>query len=222
MELARPALTDRLSDRERDALRALGNRRRARPREAVLSEGQVPDSVVLIEAGTVKITTVSSGGDEVILGFRGPGDLIGEQSLFDEDSRSATVVAIDPVEYLAIPASAFNRFLQDHPNVARLLIAVLSERMREASRSQIAFAAADAVGRVSGRLLELAERFGEDTGDGVRVRLALTQEELAGWTGASLESTARALRQLRELGWIETGRRSLVIRDAEALRRRAP
>ena len=222
MELARQPLSEHLSDAERADLCALGNRRRVRPGQAVLSEGQVPDSVVLIEAGTVKILSVTANGDEVILGFRGPGDLIGEQGLFDKSPRSATVVAVDPAEYLGIPATAFNRYLDEHPRVARLLIAMLSERLREAGRAQIAFAAADTVGRVAARLLELADRFGEPTAEGVRVRLPLTQEELAAWSGASLEATTRSLRQLRELGWIETGRRTLVVRDAEALLRRAP
>ena len=45
---------------------------------------------------------------------------------------------------------------------------------------------------------------------------------LAGWTGSSLESTAKALRQLRTLGWITTGRRALEVHDLQALRDRAP
>jgi CRP/FNR family cyclic AMP-dependent transcriptional regulator len=56
----------------------------------------------------------------------------------------------------------------------------------------------------------------------VRITLPITQEELAGWTGASLESTAKALRTLRSLGWIATGRRAIEVHDLAALRGRAP
>jgi DNA-binding GntR family transcriptional regulator len=56
----------------------------------------------------------------------------------------------------------------------------------------------------------------------VEIELALSQEELAAWTGASHAGLAKALQTLRELGWIETHRRRIVVRNLEAIRGRAP
>jgi CRP-like cAMP-binding protein len=68
-------------------------------------------------------------------------------------------------------------------------------------------------------LVELAERFGSDSGDGaIEVAIPLTQDELAAWSASSRESTARALHTLRELGVLETHRRRLIVRDLERLR----
>ena len=77
------------------------------------------------------------------------------------------------------------------------------------------------MGRVARRLLELSDRFGERTGDGISVQLPLSQEQLASWCGASREPTVRGLRALRSLNCIAIGRRHLVIRDLDALRRYA-
>ena len=49
----------------------------------------------------------------------------------------------------------------------------------------------------------------------------LSQEELAGWAGASREAVVKALRQLRNRGWIETGRREIRVLDLPALVRRS-
>ena len=49
----------------------------------------------------------------------------------------------------------------------------------------------------------------------------ITQEELAGWTGSSREAVIRALRTLRELGWIETRRRGVTLLEVERMRGRA-
>jgi CRP-like cAMP-binding protein len=220
--MSNQSLVSMLAAEEVAALERIGRPCHARRGQAILSEGQVADSVILLKSGTVKVTSTTSGGDEVVLGFRGPGELLGEQAVVDGSPRSATVVAVGPLGYLSASASDFRRFLVDNPRVSRLLISVLSRRLREAGRAQVEYAAADTVGRVSARLLELAEHYGEPAEGGVRVTLPLTQQELAGWAGASLEATTRALRQLRELGWIETARREMVIRDASALRRRAP
>jgi hypothetical protein len=70
------------------------------------------------------------------------------------------------------------------------------------------------------RLVELAERFGERTGDAFRITLPLSQQELAGWTGASREAVSKALYQLRSPGYIETARRGITVLDIAALRKR--
>ena len=53
----------------------------------------------------------------------------------------------------------------------------------------------------------------------MHIELAITQEDLAAWTGSSREAVIRALRALRELGWIETRRRGVTVLEVEQLRR---
>ena len=55
----------------------------------------------------------------------------------------------------------------------------------------------------------------------MKVELPLSQEELASWCGASRESTVKALRTLRDIGAISTGRRTATLHDTEALRHHA-
>jgi CRP/FNR family transcriptional regulator, cyclic AMP receptor protein len=55
----------------------------------------------------------------------------------------------------------------------------------------------------------------------VKVELPLSQEELASWCGASRESTVKALRTLREVGAVTTGRRQVTLHDVDGLRRHA-
>src|SRR4051794_33103294 len=62
----------------------------------VFHEGQVPDRVLLLSAGVVKVRLVTGTGREVVLAFRGPGELVGEQSALDGSPRSATIVAVEP------------------------------------------------------------------------------------------------------------------------------
>jgi CRP/FNR family cyclic AMP-dependent transcriptional regulator len=79
----------------------------------------------------------------------------------------------------------------------------------------------DTIGRLAARLLELADRYGEATDNGVVIALPLSQEELGAWIGASCAGLAGALKTLRELGWTETPRRRILVRNPEALRSRA-
>lgn len=207
---------------ERGALEAIATRRNASPGQHLMAAGQVADHVIVVQTGHVKIVAAGPEGEDVVLAFRGPGSLIGEQAFVDGTPRAAGVVAVEPVTMLVVPASAFRRFLAEHPRVAMTLVTMLSLRLRDSDRQLVRFATSDTLGRTSARLVELCEHYGAASPDGsVRISLPLTQEDLAGWTGSSLESTAKALRALRRLRWISTARRCITVHDLEALRQRA-
>ena len=188
---------------------------------AVLAERQVGDRVMMLLAGRVKVTCITGDGREVVLGFCGPGDLIGELAALDGQPRSGGVTALETVETLTVGTADFQAFLGRHPRVAMLVMRMLTERLRDSDRKRIEFAAADTTGRVAARLVELAGRFGVEEEGAVVIDLPLTQEELAGWCGASREATAKALHTLRSLGWVDTARRRLTVNDLSSLRARA-
>ncbi|MDP9864601.1 MULTISPECIES: Crp/Fnr family transcriptional regulator [Streptosporangium] len=201
------------------ALHAAGRPRRWDRGAVVCTEGDVADWVLLLTSGRVKVSSHTAGGTEVILAVRGPGALLGEFAALDGLPRSATVTALEPVEGIAV--RDFSGYLQEHGRVAVLLMRTLIGKMRDSDRKRIEYGAFDTTGRVATRLVELAERYGEPVNGGVRVTLPLSQDELAGWTGASREAVSKALRSLRDRGLIETGRRRVIIHDMEGLRRRA-
>jgi CRP/FNR family cyclic AMP-dependent transcriptional regulator len=184
---------------------------------AIFHEGQVPDRVLLLRAGCVKVSYLTAGGREVVLAFRGPGELVGELSALDGQPRSATIVAVEPVEALVLTHHAFLAFLADHPSASLALLRMLSQRLREADARRIELSTYMTIGRVAARLLELSERFGREQDGGIQISLPLSQEELAGATGSSLESVGRALQTMRSLKCIETRRREIRVLDRQAL-----
>jgi CRP/FNR family transcriptional regulator, cyclic AMP receptor protein len=210
-----------LDSKQSEALRERAILRRFRKGQALFHQGGSSDRVVVLVSGRVKVSTVTEDGKEVVLAFRGAGDLLGELSAIDGEPRSATVEAIEPVEAFAISASDFRSYLIANPEVGLLLMRMLSRRLRDADRKRVEYGAYDTVGRVSARLVELAERYGEPVATGLRIGLPLSQEELAGWTGASREAVSKALQTLRKVGWVITERRRITVLDLEALRRRS-
>jgi CRP/FNR family cyclic AMP-dependent transcriptional regulator len=222
--MARPLeFLELLTETDREGLEGIGRHVRADRPEVLLARGDAADRVLVLRSGRVKITVPTASGSDTVLTFRGPGALLGEQALIDDQPRGANVVAIEPVELLVIAASAFRGYLHQRPQVALAMLAMLSARLRASDARLTEFAAADTLGRVCARLVELCDVHGETGAAGsVLITLPITQDDLAGWTGASIESTAKALRSLRSLGWITTGRRAIEVHDVSALRARAP
>lgn len=214
-------MTQGFSRDDVEALAALGPPRRYRRGTILFHEGDAPESVIVIRRGRVKISSFTADGKEVVLAVREAGQLLGELSAIDGEMRSATATALENVEAAWIPATVFRSFLMGQPHATFALLEMMSARLRDADRKRVEFGAYDTTGRVARRLVEMADRFGETTGDGVRITLPLSQQELAGWTGSSREAVSKSLHALRARGFIETARRGITVLDLTGLRRRA-
>ena len=204
------------------ALRTNGIRRNFPRGGALFTEGDLGERVFLIESGWVTLRSAGPDGEEMILALRGPGEVVGEMSAFDGAPRTATALAVDQVEAVVAPARSVAAALEKDVAAANDFARILVSRLRESDRQRVEFTVLDTLARVARRLLDLADRFGQPAPDGgVRVELPLSQEELASWCGASREATVKALRTLREVGGITTGRRMVTLHDREALQRHA-
>lgn len=209
-----------LGPAERADLLRRGVERRWPAGATLCHEGDDSTWVIVLLSGRVKACSDGERGGEVVLAIRGSGALLGEISAIDGHPRSATVRALEPVTARILQAEEFTAFLQEHPKVSLQLMRLICERWRDSDRKRIEFGMLDTTSRVAQRLVELADRYGEPEKNSVRVGVPFTQEELAGWVGASREAVSKALRSLRARGWIETGRRTVIIHDLAALRRR--
>jgi len=210
-----------LGREDADALLSLMRRRRVPRGQPLLRAGAAGDAVAVVLEGRIKLVAYGVERREVVLGLRGPGELIGEMAALGAQRRTASAVAVDDVEAAYLSAEELRRFLGSHPSVALVLIRMLVRRLSEADRDRIDLATQDSVGRLAKRLVELAADHGTPDGNGTRIELSLTQDELASWTGATRETVSRALALMRRLGWIGTDHRSITVLDPDALRERS-
>ena len=210
-----------LADGDRDVVLELGRPRRFARGELLMHYGDPGDHLLILLDGHVKASISDSRGREMVLSFRGPGDVLGELTFSSGEPRSSNVIAIEPITARAIAASDFRHYLKRRPTAALTLIDVISRRFREANSARLQFGDLDTVGRVAARLIELCERYGDRAEAGIQIRLPVTQDDLGSWTASSRAGVANSLRTMRELGWIRTERRRITVLDLDALTKRA-
>ncbi len=206
----------RLAEADRDALTALGKRRRYRRGATLFAEGDHSTHVVVILTGQVRVSYMTDSGREIYFATKEGGDLLGELSAIDGRPRSATATALGAAEVLVVEGADFMGFVRTHPAAALLLLRMVADRLRDADRRQVEFGALDTVERVARRLLELAPA----AEAGGEVLIPVSQQELAAWTGSSREAVNKALAVLRGPGWVATRRGGVVLLDRAGLERR--
>ena len=203
------------------ALRASMVERRVPRGSVIFSEGEAGDRMYVVLDGKVKLGQTSTDGRESLLAVLGPGEVFGELSLFDPGPRTATATAVTDVVVIGLGHENLRPWLAGRPEVAESLLQALAQRLRRTNEALADLVFSDVPGRVAKQLLDLADKFGQPSPEGVVVHHDLTQEELAQLVGASRETVNKALADFAQRGWIEVDQREVTLLDMERLARRA-
>lgn len=210
----------RLPERSRNALNALGTRRRIdHSGEVLLHQGDRSTHVMLLRKACVKVTAGTADGRNTLLAIRMSGDVVGELSALDGAPRSATVVTCGPAELSTISPNEFEDFLGRHAVASVELNRMEAERLRWANRRRADFHGFPVGVRLARALVDLAELYGEGRDQGrVDFDVVLTQAELGNLVGAAEVTINKEMAKLRRQGLMDTLYARPVILDLPRLR----
>jgi CRP/FNR family transcriptional regulator, cyclic AMP receptor protein len=191
-------------------------RRRFRRGEALFHEGDPAGGLHFLTNGFLVIQVTTPFGDVATMNVIGAPDTVGELALLNGyGQRSATVLAITPVETLALNREAFERLCADHPVVEHMLVTILSTHVRRLSDRLTEALYVPAEIRVLLRLIDLSRVFG---GADVGTLIPVTQSDLAAMAGTTRPTVNRALQVAQTAGAISLGRGRIEVLNPGVLR----
>jgi CRP/FNR family cyclic AMP-dependent transcriptional regulator len=188
--------------------------------ETIFHQGDPGSMLYIIKAGQVKIYTTSLDGEDVILNVLTDGDFFGELSLLDGEPRSANATAMDATQVLVLHQHDFLAVLHGDLEMCSKIMATLSQRLRRLSFVVEDGATLSLAARIAKRLLELGDKRGVETDEGLEIDLRLTQQDLANLVGASREAVNRQLGLLQDNDTIRIDGQRIIIARPEELRKR--
>ncbi|MEM6944661.1 MAG: Crp/Fnr family transcriptional regulator [Pseudomonadota bacterium] len=204
----------------RRTLMGRGTRKVFSKDEVIFEQGLAGGSMLVIETGRVEISSISESGRSVLLGYLGPGDLVGELTLLDRSPRSATVTAVRPVTGVLLTFEDMEGFLLEHPSAMFGILIDLSAKLRAANSLAETRALDDGSARLAGCLLGLAERWGNERVDGgVRIEESFSQAILGQMAQLSRENVNRRIRAWSKDGVLGSEENKIILKDIQALRR---
>lgn len=190
-----------------------------RPREVprggfVFHEGDPATAVNVAAEGRIKIVRETDAGRQVILRLIHPGEPFGVSGGWGGATYPASARALDDAVVLQLPAREFNRLLGDHPALALAVIADLAARLREAEARILDLGTEGVEARIARSLLRLASppAHGEPP-----AAVALSRQDLADLTGATLSTVSRTLAAWHRRGIVAALRERVLLLDRAAL-----
>jgi CRP-like cAMP-binding protein len=172
----------------------------------------------VIERGRVAIRVSTALGDVVTLTVLGPGESFGEQALLDESAtRTASAVAVEPVEVRTLHRQHFDELRRKHASVDRLLVELLAAQVRRLTAQLLEALYLPVDRRMMRRLADLAVLYGTSG----EIDIPLRQDDLASMAGTTRPTANRILRKLQDSGVISLRKGHVQILDVESLAARA-
>ena len=219
--LERMSLFAQLDRAELGRLAEITAVKRLSARQILFRKGEAGNHAYVIIKGRLKVAASGEDGKETVLRIMDPGEVIGEIALFDSQPRSGTVTSLEAAELLVIQRRDLLPFLESHPKTAIKLLETLAVRLRTISAQLEDRVFLHLPNRLAKKLLALADTYGSQTPQGLRIDLRLKQGELGEMVGVSRESINKQLRAWTADGVLHSERGFITIDRAEELERLA-
>lgn len=207
-----------LGPEELTVLADLAREQRVAQDAVVLHRGATDSSLLILVHGRLRASATSTEGRDVTISLMEPGAVLGEIALLDGGPRSLDVVAMAESLLLVVERRQFLPFLRARPELMLKLMELLCDRLRRTSTAYEDLALAPLSTRLARLLLGMAEAHGKPTPEGIQIRLALSQRNIAAQVAATRERVNKQLRQWHEAGVLGSQDGYLVLRKPAALR----
>jgi CRP-like cAMP-binding protein len=175
------------------------------------------DSLLLLGSGRVKIYHNTSDGKQALLAIIDPGELFGELGLVQPGRREESAEAMERSTVVLIPRTEVQRLMEEHPNVSLGVTKLIGVRLQRVERRLKSLLFRTNRERVVHLLLELAEKYGHYTREGVAIGIKLSHQELANIIGSTRETVTVVLGDLQNEGSLTIKRRQLILTRLQRL-----
>lgn len=180
-------------------------------------QGETTSTIYLIKSGKLKLVQNAEDGHETILDVCGPGEVLGELSLFQEQNEHSSAIAMEEVCICCFSKIQFESLIKQDPSFALRIISYLGQKRYE----NILKLGKEAGQTVKERLLRLfyrlAEQYGQKTSTSTLIDLKITQQELADMIGSSRVMVIQALNELKAANIIDREKRYYVLKNDPCL-----
>ncbi len=194
------------------------SRARKFPRGSVVyMPSDASDAVFLVATGRIKLYHITSDGKQAVLALIDPGELFGELAVFDEGQREEFAEAMEASTLIKIPRNVLLQLMESQAHLALGITRLMGFRRRRVERRLKSLLFRSNRERLIALLLELAEKYGQRTPQGIQIGIKLSHQDLASIIGSTRETVTVVLGELQQEKSLIVKRRQIILTQIEQL-----
>ncbi|WP_078664168.1 MULTISPECIES: Crp/Fnr family transcriptional regulator [Carboxydocella] len=182
-------------------------------------QGELANTIYLVKAGKLKLVQINEEGREIIIEVIGPGEIIGEEALFqkEEQKHLFSAIAMDEAMVCCFNRNQFEKLLLQNPGLAIKIISYLGQKLYKMTQHFSEVVGTSVKDKLLRLFFKLADVYGRKTSNGIVIELEITQQELGDMIGASRVMVSYALKELRNSGIIIRYGKNYILKPGHCL-----
>ncbi len=185
-------LYDVLTDEEKEIVLNNHTVKHFKKNDVIYQEGEVPDSLLCLGSGKVKVYKNGFGGRDQIVRMANPTSFIGYRAFFAEGPHVASAVVIEPCTIFYIPKAIVYQLLQSNHQFSLNIIRSLAQELGFSRYRTVTLTQKHIRGRLAESLLVLKDIYGFED-DGITLNVYLSREDLANFSNMTTSNAIRTL-----------------------------
>jgi CRP-like cAMP-binding protein len=215
--LADSSVFQGLSERDLQDVREAATMRRYVAGELMVRQGDPALAFHMLICGHAKLVQVTPDGHQVLIRYARPGHSFGLRSALSGFEYSLSAEAINDCRALVWYGEVLAQLMERYSRIAFNGMRVMTLRNVEMQLRYQELLTEPVEQRVAQALLRLSNDMGQKTKEGILIDVPLSREDLAEYSGTTLYSVSRILRQWENAGVVRTGRERVLVRSQDSL-----
>ncbi len=211
------ALFDGLSPEELSAIDRYVVQREYKKGKTIFHEGEKTTHLYMVDSGKVKLVKHTPQGKDVIVDIGATKDTLSLEPIFDGEGYPTSAVAVEPTNVLLLDRRQLLKFVEQFPIILKNSVRIVSSRSRDLYRHIKELSVGKVDSRIANLILRLGEKIGRDDQDKVKIDIHLSRQDIADFTGTTVETAIRTMSRFAKTGLVKTTKNWIVIENREEL-----
>lgn len=179
--------------------------------------GQEFQYIYALRSGSIKLNLMDEQGNDQILGFYFPGEILGLDAI-DKKQHLCSAVALETSSYCAFSFSNLSEICQLVPGLQNQLLRLMSRELTHENELLLMIGTKNAEERMATFLITLSSRFHQLGYSAKEIKLSMSRQEIANYLGLTIETVSRIMSRFQREQLISVNRKQVNIKNPDVLK----
>ena len=179
--------------------------------------GDTNRSIYAVLSGSVKTLVDNPNGEEQIVGFHLPGELLGMDG-FSGDAHTCSAVALETSSVCEFPLESLDEVCHEVPSIQYAMRRIMGKEVTKDHAMLLLLGRMSAEEKLASFLISLSKRMAQRHWKPTEFNLTMPRQDIANYLGLAVETVSRLFAHLQDQEIIEVDRRRVNICDMERLK----
>lgn len=185
-------------------------------KSALFKSRELTKGVYAVKSGAIKTSISNTDGQEQILEFHLPGDMLGFDA-FNTGSHTCNAVALEDTLLCKIPIDIFDDLCEKIPGLRRELRHQVGKEIEHNQQLLLSLGQQQTDERLATFLLQMSSHYQSRGFSNKEFCLPMSRQDLSNYLGMAVETLSRIISRMTDNGLIKVERRMIFVSDMEKL-----